>query len=120
MVLGLVLVIMALLQTLLSSLQFWFYSPWRPKKLFDKDKFQFHFNFGYKLALSGLIDTIFQNIYTIVIGKIYTATELGYYNKANSMQQLPVSNISSALNKVTYPLFSKIQDDNTRLSMFTA
>jgi O-antigen/teichoic acid export membrane protein len=109
------LVIMALLQTLLSSLQFWFYSPWRPKKLFDKDKFQFHFNFGYKLALSGLIDTIFQNIYTIVIGKIYTATELGYYNKANSMQQLPVSNISSALNKVTFPLFSKIQDDNTRL-----
>jgi O-antigen/teichoic acid export membrane protein len=100
---------------LLSSLQFWFYSPWRPKKLFDKDKFQFHFNFGYKLALSGLIDTIFQNIYTIVIGKIYTATELGYYNKANSMQQLPVSNISSALNKVTFPLFSKIQDDNTRL-----
>lgn len=109
------LVIMALLQTSLSSLQFWFYSPWRPKKLFDKDKFRFHFNFGYKLALSGLIDTIFQNIYTIVIGKIYTATELGYYNKANSMQQLPVSNISSALNKVTYPLFSKIQDDNTQL-----
>lgn len=109
------LVIMSLLQTLLSSLQFWFYSPWRPKKIFDKEKFRFHFYFGYKLALSGLIDTIFQNIYTLVIGKIYTANELGFYNKANSTQQLPVTNISSALNKVTYPLFSKIQDDNERL-----
>lgn len=109
------LVYMALVQTLLSSLQFWFYSGWRPKKIFDKEKFRFHFDFGYKLALSGLIDTVFQNIYTIVIGKIYTATELGYYNKANSMQRLPVANISSALNKVTYPLFSKIQDDNVQL-----
>ncbi|WP_129594609.1 lipopolysaccharide biosynthesis protein [Seramator thermalis] len=109
------LVIMALLQTLLSSLQFWFYSGWRPKKIFDKEKFRFHFDFGYKLALSGLINAIFQNIYTIVIGKIYTAAQLGYYNKANSMQQLPVINISSALNRVTYPLFSKIQEDNIQL-----
>ncbi len=109
------LVIMALLQTLLSSVQFWFYSSWRPQKIFDKEKFRFHFDFGYKLALSGLIDTIFQNIYTIVIGKIYTAAPLGYYNKANSMQQMPAINISSALNKVTYPLFSKIQEDNIQL-----
>jgi len=109
------LVYMAIIQSALSSLQFWMYSRWRPKRVFDKVKFRFHFNFGYKLALSGLLDIAFQNIYTIVIGKIFSATQLGFYNKANSMQQLPVTSIIKPLNRVTYPLFSQIQNDSLRL-----
>ena len=109
------LVYMAIIQSVLSSLQFWLYSKWRPKRVFDRSKFKFHFNFGYKLALSGLLDIIFQNIYTIVIGKVFNATQLGYYNKANSLQQLPVTSITGPINKVTYPLFAEIQDDNVRL-----
>lgn len=109
------LVYMSITQTLISSIQFWFYSSWRPKKIFDKKKFKFHFNFGYKLALSGLLDILFQNIYTIVIGKIFNATQLGFYNKANSLQQLPVKSITGPLNRVTYPLFAKIHNDNARL-----
>lgn len=109
------LVYMAIIQSLLSSVQFWWYSKWRPKRVFDQKKFKFHFNFGYKLALSSLLAIIFQNIYTVVIGKIFNPTQLGYYNRANSMQQLPVTSITHPLNKVTYPLFAEIQDDNTRL-----
>lgn len=109
------LVYMTIIQSALASLQFWMYSKWRPKRVFDKVKFRFHFNFGYKLALSGLLDIVFQNIYTIVIGKIFNATQLGFYNKANSMQQLPVTSITGPLNRVTYPLFATIQNDNVRL-----
>lgn len=109
------LVYMAITQSALSSLQFWLYSKWRPKKVFDRGKFHFHFSFGYKLALSGLLDIIFQNIYTIVIGKFFNSTQLGYYNKANSMQQLPINSITIPLNRLTYPLFAKIQNDDERL-----
>lgn len=109
------LVFMAIIQSALSSLQYWLYSKWRPKRVFDKNKFMFHFNFGYKLALSSLINVIFQNIYTLVIGKLFSATQLGFYNKAHSMQQLPLTSITGPLNKVTYPLFAEIQNDNERL-----
>lgn len=109
------LVYMSIVQSTLSSSQFWYYSKWRPKRIFDKEKFKFHFNFGYKLALSSLIDILFQNIYTIVIGKIFNATQLGFYNKANSLQQLPVTSITRPLNRVTYPLFAQIQNDDERL-----
>lgn len=109
------LVYMAIIQSVISSIQYWLYSKWRPKRVFDKNKFKFHFNFGYKLALSGLINIIFQNIYIIVIGKLFNPTQLGFYNKAHSLQQLPVTSITGPLNKVTYPLFAEIQDDDERL-----
>lgn len=99
----------------LSSIQLWFYSKWTPSLVFSIPKFKSHFNFGYKLTLSGLLDQVFNNIYIIVIGKYFSATQVGFYTRAETMKQLPVTNISSALNKVTYPLFASIQDDNIRL-----
>jgi O-antigen/teichoic acid export membrane protein len=109
------LVWMNILQSSVFSILLWITSPWRPKFIFNKEKFKYHFNFGYKLSLSSLLDTLFNNIYTIFIGKLYSPTQLGYYNRADSMKQLPVSNISQVLNKVTLPLFAKIQDDSDAL-----
>lgn len=104
-----------IIQSTASTLQYWFYSDWRPSFIFDKEKFKFHFNFGYKMTLSGLISILYTNVYTVIIGKFYSSSELGYYNRANTLQQLPVMNLSSALNRVTFPLFSKISHDNVRL-----
>lgn len=98
-----------------SALQLWIYSKWRPSWVFNFTKFKEHFNFGYKLTLSGLLDKIFSNIYLIVIGKYFTAAQVGFYTRAQTTKQLPVKNISAALNKVTYPLFASIQDDDIRL-----
>lgn len=97
------------------TIQLWVYSKWVPSLMFSMKKFKDHFNFGYKLTLSGLLDTVFSNIYIIVIGKYFAASQVGFYTRARTMQKLPVSNIASALNKVTYPLFAQIQDDNVRL-----
>ena len=109
------LVWMRLFQSLLSSIQLWIVSKWRPSLIFNVVKFKYHFNFGYKLLLSGLLDTIFTNSYTVIIGKLFPPAQLGFYTRANSVIQLPVENISGALNKVTYPLFASIKDDNERL-----
>lgn len=109
------LVYMAIIQSLISCVFFWFLSPWKPSLVFHRQKFIDHFSFGYKMALSGLLDIIFTNIYTIIIGKIYNPTQLGFYNRADSLKQLPVSNLAGALNKVTFPLFAKIQDDDSQL-----
>lgn len=109
------LVYMAIIQAVMQCIQFWVYSKWRPHWTFDKEKFKFHFYFGYKMMFSGLLNIVFNNIYTIVIGKLFNPTQLGFYNRADSLKQLPVDNISNALNKVTYPLFSKIQDDDEKL-----
>lgn len=98
-----------------NSIQFWMYSNWTPSFMFNIKKFKNHFNFGYKLTLSGLLDKIFSNMYLIIIGRYFSPSQVGFYTRAETMKQLPVTNISNALNKVTYPLFASIQDDNVRL-----
>lgn len=109
------LVWMSLLQAFLNSVQLWIYSKWAPSFVFDLAIFKNHFKFGYKLTLSSLLDTIFTNIYQIIIGRYFLASQVGYYTRASTLRQLPVMNLSKALNKVTYPLFATIQDDDVRL-----
>jgi len=104
-----------LLQNIAATTQLWFYSKWRPSRTFDKEKFREHFGFGYKLTLSVVLSTIFNNVYTVIIGKMFSPMQLGFYNRADSLKQLPVSNLSNALNKVTFPLFSKLKDDDVKL-----
>lgn len=109
------LVWMAVFQSLLSTIQFWIRSKWQPSLVFNVQKFKQHFKFGYKLALSGLLNTAFGNVYHIIIGRYFLASQVGFYTRADSLKQLPVSNLSNALNKVTYPLFASIQNDDVRL-----
>lgn len=103
------------LSAFINSLQLWIYSKWYPSLIFNKEKFKYHFNFGYKLTVASILNTFFNNIYIIVIGKFFSPNQVGFYTRAETLKQLPVTNISNALNKVTYPLFSSIQDDDVRL-----
>ena len=93
----------------------WLMSKWRPKAGFSKDSFHYLFGYGSKLLASGLLDTIYNNIYPIVIGKFYSPAQLGNYSRALSFGQLPSSNITSILQRVTFPVLSTIQDDMPRL-----
>lgn len=105
----------AVFQSLANTIQLWYRSKWFPLWTFSKIKFKYHFHYGVKLMLSSILDIFFTNIYTIVIGKFFAPNLVGYYNRANSLQMLPVSNIGSIVTKVTYPLFASIQDDDSRL-----
>ena len=109
------LVWMNIVQSALFAIQHWLRMEWRPSMDFNKEKFKVHFLFGYKITLSGLLETVFQNIYSIIIGRYFSPAQLGFYLRAYSLRQLPVQNIAEALNKVSYPFFSEIQNDNIKL-----
>jgi len=112
------LVWMQLCQAFITSVLLWFSSGWKPAWIFDKERFRYHFKFGYKILLSGLLDNFYNNLYNIIIGRSYSSAQLGYYNRADSLKQLPVQNISTALNKVTYPMFASIKEDTVKLKFF--
>lgn len=105
------LVWMNLVQAFVFAIQNWVFIPWRPSLVFNKKRFIYHFNFGYKLTISGLIDTIYNDLYRIVIGKSFSPTQVGYFNHAENLRLFPVSQLSAVLGKVTYPYFSNIEDD---------
>ncbi|ASU34738.1 lipopolysaccharide biosynthesis protein [Mucilaginibacter xinganensis] len=109
------LVWMYLFTAFLSTVLHWYFSSWRPALIFDRQRFKNHFRFGYKITLSGILDTIYQNLYLIIIGKYFSASQLGFYSRADSVSQLPVGNISAAINKVTYPMFAQISNDLVQL-----
>ncbi|MBZ9729081.1 lipopolysaccharide biosynthesis protein [Salegentibacter sp. JZCK2] len=104
-----------LVSSSIRSVQFWIYSKWTPKFVFDIKKFKFHFLFGYKITLSALLGKISDNSIMIIMGKVFSASQVGFYTRAETMKNLPVSNLSMALNRVTYPLFAEIKHNNLKL-----
>jgi O-antigen/teichoic acid export membrane protein len=111
------LVFSAVVRSVLNSTQLWFWSKWTPLWSFSILKFKYHIGYGSKFLFSSILDIAFNNAYAILIGKYFAPAQIGYYNRADTLQQLPVLNIANVLNKVTFPLFVKIQDDDVRLRM---
>lgn len=109
------LVLLNLVQALLFTIQHWFFSKWKPALVFDYAKLKTHFSFGIKLTLSSFLDTLYNNSYTIVIEKTFSPALVGYYTQAETLRLFPVNQLSTALGKVTYPLFSTIQNDDVKL-----
>lgn len=91
------------------------YLRWIPKRTFSKQSFNHLFRFGSKILCSGLINTIYDNLYTLVIGRTFAAKEVGYYNRGNQFAILPTQTVLSVFMKVAYPLMAEVQDDAERL-----
>lgn len=98
-------------QAISFSLILWTFCNWHPKFIFDKSVFQGHFNYGYKLTISGIINVIYLNLYKIIIGKAYSPATVGFFTQADNLRAFPVNQLSMVLNKVTFPLFASIQND---------
>ena len=98
-----------------ATIQLWYWAKWRPLWAFNIAKFKQHFNYGVKLMFSGILDIIFTNAYAIIIGKFFLPAQVGFYTRAETLQMLPVGGISSIITKVSFPLFSAIQNDDVRL-----
>lgn len=92
----------------------WFYSSWRPKLVFSKHSLQYMWSFGYKMVLSALLDTLYRNIYQIIIGKVFSAKDLGNYSRAQQFASFPSSNFTGIIGSVTFPILSSIQNDDAR------
>ncbi len=100
---------------IVRAILLWHMTQWRPQRVFSRESFQYLFGFGSKILSASLLHTVYANLTTILIGKFYTAKDLGYYSRGESLATLPSSNITSILQSVTYPILSKIQDDDARL-----
>lgn len=109
------LVFQNLLNNLLNTIFLCIAVKWLPKDRFSYQSFKLLFSFGSKLLLSGLLHTIYTNIYSIVIGKKFSAVDLGYYNRSYTIAYFPSNNISNILSRAIYPIQCSIQNDTDRL-----
>lgn len=89
---------------------------WFPKTGWSKESFKYLWGFGNKLMGSQLLDTLYNNITPVFIGKYYSPADLGIYNRAEGYAALPSKNIHGVISSVTYPVLSKMQDDEERLA----
>ena len=109
------LAIQQILKQLINSIMLWGFTTWRPKFEFSVSSFKEQFSFGWKLLMSGIIDTIWNEIYTVVIGKCYSAATLGQYSKSVQFKNLFSNNLTFIVQRVYYPMLSSIKDDYDKL-----
>lgn len=109
-------VAMFLSTQLVLSLLLWINAQWKPSFNFSKQKLIYHYNFGYKIMLTGLLDTIFKNSYNVIIGKFFPVQTLGHYERAQRFNDYPSLTLTAIINQVTYPMLSKLQNDIPKLS----
>lgn len=100
---------------LLNLVTVWIISPWRPHFIWSTASFKALFGFGSKLAVASLMQTLYTQSRTFIIGKFYAPAQLGYYNRGSHLATLAPQTISSMLESVTYPILATLQHDNARL-----
>lgn len=101
--------------TFINVIALWVFSKWVPKSRFSWNSFSGMFRYGSKLLVSGLLDTIYNNLISLIIGKKYSPATLGYYTRANSFTDFPSSNLTQIIQNVTFPVLSKMQEDEDEL-----
>lgn len=94
---------------------FWLVSSWRPSKVWSKESFHYLWGFGGKMMVTSILDSVYKNLYPLIIGKFFSANLLGYYTRAQQFAQLPSMNLTGILRRVTFPVLSVVQDDDDRL-----
>ncbi len=98
-----------------NCILFWIFGRWRPKLRFSHDSFKELFSFGSKLLLSSLIDVTWKNIYPLIIGKKFSAMELGFFSRANHYVRLPSITFSGVIERVTYPMLCEVKNNDATL-----
>lgn len=113
------LVAQMLFNTTIDTLILWITVKWRPKKMFSIQRLKSLFSYGWKLLVSSLLDTVYNNIRQLIIGKVYTKSDLAYYNNGKKYPEYLVSNINTAIDSVLLPTMSNEQDHPERVKSMT-
>lgn len=113
------LVAQQLFNATMDTIILWITVKWRPKRMFSWSRLKGLLSYGWKLLLSSLIDTVYNNIRQLIIGRMYSSADLAYYNRGRTMPYLIIDNVNSSINSVLFPTMSKVQDDRTRLKEMT-
>lgn len=105
----------AIISSCVSVAVIWVLARWRPLLVYSWESFRSMFSYGSRLLASGLLHTVYTHASSILIGKFYTPAELGNYDRGNSIASLPSLRLSDVFHSVTFPILSKLQDDDERL-----
>lgn len=108
-------VIQGICNSVINVFFIWVYCKWIPRKRFSIKSFKDLFSYGSKLLASGLLNTIYSNLTTLIIGKFFTSKDLGVYNRGQSIPGLYVNNFNGAIQRVMFPILSRFQDDDEKL-----
>jgi teichuronic acid exporter len=96
----------------------WIFAHWMPMMAFSKHSFHILFAFGSKLLFSSLLHTLYVNIYTLIIGKVFSADTCGLYNQSFKLSTFPSTNLAAIIVRAIYPIQCRMQDENEKLRMF--
>ncbi|HDY7850758.1 TPA: lipopolysaccharide biosynthesis protein [Vibrio vulnificus] len=110
------LVAQTLLNASCTTFLFNLFAPWLPRGRITKHAFNYLFGYGSKLLLSGLLDVTYNNLYQIIIGKKFSPAVVGQFTQANQLASLPASTLTGIIQRVTFPLFSQLQDDPDKMA----
>lgn len=101
---------------IIRTILLWILGRWKPKRKWSWESFHYLWGFGSKMLGSALLETTYNNIYPLVIGKCFSAIDLGNYTRAQQFSSLPSSNVTGVLQRVTFPVLSTIQNEDERLA----
>ncbi len=109
------LVMQQIVNVAMGTITLWCVTTWRPKLTFSRQRFHFLFSFGSRLLLSSLLDTGYKNLSQLVIGRMYSPSDLAYYTQGARYPMTIVSNINASIDSVLFPVLSQVQDDPEHL-----
>ena len=109
------LVVQGIVAQSLRTVLLWFFNHWVPSLRFSKESFNRLFGFGWKMMASGILDSLWTQLYQVIVGKFYSPSTLGQYTRAKQFASLFSSNLTSVIQRVTFPVLSDIQDENERM-----
>ena len=103
------------IQAFIKMVMQWVWGGWRPRAIFSWQSFKELFAFSSNILLANILNVLFLNIYSAIIGRLYSSRDLGYYSQANKWSDMGVTTLYGIIQNSTYTLFSAIQDDRERL-----
>ena len=113
------LVAQQLSNAMIDTLILWLTVKWRPKRMFSWKRLKSLLEYGWKLLISALLETVYSNLRNLVIGKLYSASDLAYYNQGDKFPKLIITNINTSIDSVLLPTMSSAQDDREQVKRMT-
>lgn len=113
------LVAQQLSNTAIDTIILWLTVRWRPKRIFSWYRLKNLLSFGWKLLVSSLLDTCYNNLRNLIIGKMYSASDLAFYNQGDKFPKVIVTNINTSIDSVLLPTMSNSQDNKERVKQMT-
>ncbi len=108
-----------LFNTLFGTIALWVVVRWHPKWLFSFARIKVLFSYGWKILVSNFINTLYNDIRQLIVGKMYSTADLGQYNRGKQFPHLIVDNVNSSIDGVLFPVLSKCQNDVSRVKEIT-